>query len=107
MFMVRKLSRWKSKYTIDFELAKSAPIAMIKLSRRLFVQQGAETKAANSCLATGTQMPGEQEESPDRGALSDRLNHYRLEAQQIVAAGAEHSCNVLEQRRALNVCRKH
>jgi hypothetical protein len=47
-------------------------------------------------------VPGKQEENPNRGTLSDRLNHYRLEAQQIVAAGAEHPRWELTRQASLN-----
>ncbi len=47
-------------------------------------------------------MPGKQEENADHGTLSERLNHYRLEAQQIVAAGAEHPRWELTRQASLN-----
>jgi hypothetical protein len=52
-------------------------------------------------------MPGKQEENADRGTLSERLNRYRLEAQQIVAAGAEHPRWELTRQASLKNTRRH
>ncbi len=47
-------------------------------------------------------MPGKQEEKADPGKLSERVNSYRVEAQQIVATGAEHPCWELTRQASLN-----
>src|SRR2546425_1022249 len=47
-------------------------------------------------------MSGKQEENTDRGTLSERVNRYRIEAQQIVAAGAEHPCWELTRQATVN-----
>jgi hypothetical protein len=47
-------------------------------------------------------MPGELEQNADRGTLSERVDRYRLEAQRIVGAGAEHPCWELTRQASLN-----